>query len=75
MLRRSTRWGQRTRGVSNVDIDGNKSLQIKALGISSPFLKHYQDAVYYGTKLSGASNAKAKQTFNFTPRRLQWLHP
>jgi 2-alkyl-3-oxoalkanoate reductase len=34
-----------------------------------------EDAVYYGTKLRGASNAKAKQTFTFTPRRLQWLHP
>ena len=32
-------------------------------------------AVYYGTKLSAASNAKAKKTFNFTPRRLQWLRP
>jgi 2-alkyl-3-oxoalkanoate reductase len=32
-----------------------------------------EDAVYYGTKLSGTSNDKAKKTFNFTPRRLQWL--
>ena len=32
------------------------------------------DAVYYGTKLSGASNDKAKQAFNFKPRRLQWLN-
>ena len=31
------------------------------------------DAVYYGTKLRGASNGKAKKTFNFSPRRLQWL--
>jgi nucleoside-diphosphate-sugar epimerase len=31
------------------------------------------DAVYYGTKLSGASNEKAKRTFGFRPRRLQWL--
>jgi nucleoside-diphosphate-sugar epimerase len=30
-----------------------------------------EDAVYYGTKLSGASNDKAKKTFNFKPRRLQ----
>jgi hypothetical protein len=29
-----------------------------------------EDAVYYGTK-RGAANGKAKQTFNFTPRRLQ----
>jgi nucleoside-diphosphate-sugar epimerase len=32
-----------------------------------------EDAVYYGTKLRGASNEKAKRTFGFTPRRLQWL--
>jgi 2-alkyl-3-oxoalkanoate reductase len=32
-----------------------------------------EDAVYYGTKLSGASNEKAKRTFGFRPRRLQWL--
>lgn len=31
------------------------------------------DAVYYGTKLRGASNAKAKQIFEFRPRRLEWL--
>jgi len=32
------------------------------------------DAVYDGTKLSGASNDKAKKAFNFKPRRLQWLN-
>jgi 2-alkyl-3-oxoalkanoate reductase len=32
-----------------------------------------EDAVYYGTKLRGASNTKAKKTLRFTPRRLQWL--
>jgi len=32
-----------------------------------------EDAVYYGTKLSGASNAKARRTLAFEPRRLQWL--
>jgi nucleoside-diphosphate-sugar epimerase len=32
-----------------------------------------EDAVYYGTKLRGASNAKAKRTFGFHPRRLEWL--
>lgn len=31
------------------------------------------DAVYYATKLRGASNAKAKQAFNFKPRTLDWL--
>ena len=32
-----------------------------------------EDAVYYGTKLRGASNAKAKMARNFAPRRLEWL--
>jgi hypothetical protein len=32
-----------------------------------------QDAIYYGTKLRGASNAKANKTLRFTPRRLEWL--
>ncbi len=32
-----------------------------------------EDAVYYGTKLTGASNAKAKRTFGFKPRRLEWM--
>src|SRR5262245_36304895 len=32
-----------------------------------------EDAVYYGTKLRGASNAKAKRALNFAPRRLEWL--
>jgi nucleoside-diphosphate-sugar epimerase len=32
-----------------------------------------EDALYYGTKLRGASNKKVKQAFSFRPRRLQWL--
>jgi 2-alkyl-3-oxoalkanoate reductase len=32
-----------------------------------------EDAVYYGTRLSGSSNGKAKSTFGFLPRPLQWL--
>ncbi len=32
-----------------------------------------EDAVYYGTKLRGASNAKAKKTLGFRPRALEWL--
>jgi nucleoside-diphosphate-sugar epimerase len=32
-----------------------------------------EDAVYYGTKLRGASNANAKRTLGFAPRRLEWL--
>jgi nucleoside-diphosphate-sugar epimerase len=32
-----------------------------------------EDAVYYGTKLRGASNEKAKRAIHFMPRRLQWL--
>jgi nucleoside-diphosphate-sugar epimerase len=31
------------------------------------------DAVYYATKLSGASNAKAKQALQWKPRRLEWF--
>ncbi|HZY88125.1 MAG TPA: NAD-dependent epimerase/dehydratase family protein [Gemmataceae bacterium] len=31
------------------------------------------DVVYYGTKLRGASNAKAKSVLAFAPRRLEWL--
>jgi nucleoside-diphosphate-sugar epimerase len=32
-----------------------------------------EDAVYYATKISGASNAKAKRQLGFQPRRLEWL--
>ena len=32
-----------------------------------------EDIVYYGTKLRGASNEKAKKAFGFEPRRLEWL--
>jgi nucleoside-diphosphate-sugar epimerase len=32
-----------------------------------------EDAVYYGTKLRGASNEKAKSAFGFRPRPLEWL--
>jgi nucleoside-diphosphate-sugar epimerase len=32
-----------------------------------------EDAVYYGTKLRVASNAKAKRAFGFNPRPLEWL--
>lgn len=31
------------------------------------------DAVYYATKLRGATNAKAKRSFNFDPRPFEWL--
>jgi 2-alkyl-3-oxoalkanoate reductase len=31
------------------------------------------DAVYYGTKMRGVSNAKAKRELNFQPRSLEWL--
>jgi len=34
-----------------------------------------EDAVYYATKLSGASNAKAKRVLGWKPRRLEWLNP
>jgi 2-alkyl-3-oxoalkanoate reductase len=32
------------------------------------------DAVYYGTRLRGADNTKAKRVLRFTPRPLEWLH-
>ena len=32
-----------------------------------------EDAVYYQTKLRGASNPKAKRVLGFKPRRLEWL--
>jgi nucleoside-diphosphate-sugar epimerase len=32
-----------------------------------------EDAVYYQTRLSGASNAKARRELDLTPRRLEWL--
>jgi len=31
------------------------------------------DFIYYATRLRGASNAKAKREFGFSPRRLEWL--
>ena len=31
------------------------------------------DAVYYGTQMRGASNAKAKRDLNFQPRPLEWI--
>lgn len=33
------------------------------------------DAVYYGTKIRGASNAKAKRELDFQPRDLEWVVP
>jgi len=32
-----------------------------------------EDGVYYATRLSGASNAKAKRVLGWKPRRLEWL--
>ena len=32
-----------------------------------------EDAVYYGTRLRGATNAKAKRVLGFQPRPLEWL--
>lgn len=31
------------------------------------------DAVYYATRLRGASNEKAKRELGFRPRKLEWL--
>ena len=74
-------------GVYNL-VDGDPSPQAvwlpafaKFLGASAP--PHIteaeakavagEDAVYYATKLSGASNAKAKRVLGWKPRRLAWL--
>ena len=32
------------------------------------------DAVYYGTQMRGASNAKAKRELDFQPRPLEWIN-
>jgi len=32
-----------------------------------------EDAVYYATRLSGASNVKAKRALGWKPRQLEWL--
>ena len=32
-----------------------------------------EDAVYYQTKLCGASNAKAKRELHFAPRKREWF--
>jgi hypothetical protein len=32
-----------------------------------------ENAVYFGTKQRGASNARAKKVLGFGPRRLEWL--
>jgi hypothetical protein len=31
-----------------------------------------EDAAYYGTRLRGAANAKAKRELGFQPRLLEW---
>lgn len=36
-------------------------------------VQYGEDAVYYQTRLRGASNAKAKRELGFRPRRLEWL--
>ena len=33
-----------------------------------------EDAIYYHTRLRGASNKKARETLGFRPRRLEWLN-
>lgn len=33
-----------------------------------------EDALYYATRLSGASNAKAKRVLGWKPRQLEWLN-
>lgn len=43
------------------------------LSVEEGLEKRGADSVYYATKLRGASNEKAKHTFNFSPWPLEWL--
>lgn len=74
-------------GVYNVVDDDPVSMAVwipafaKFVGAPSPshvseqdaVQAHGPDAAYYALRLRGASNAKAKSEFGFTPRRLEWL--
>jgi nucleoside-diphosphate-sugar epimerase len=33
-----------------------------------------EDAIFYGTRMRGASNSKAKRELNFQPRPLEWMN-
>jgi nucleoside-diphosphate-sugar epimerase len=45
----------------------------KTISIGEAATSKGADAVYYATRLRGASNAKAKQHLGFNPRTLEWL--
>lgn len=76
-------------GVYNVVDDDPSPVNIwlpafaRSVGAAAPprvtleqaLLSAGEDAVYYGTKLRGATNEKARRTLGFQPRRLEWLGP
>jgi nucleoside-diphosphate-sugar epimerase len=43
------------------------------VSVEDAFRAEGEDAVYYGTRLRGASNAKAKRELGFQPRPLEWI--
>jgi nucleoside-diphosphate-sugar epimerase len=43
------------------------------VSVEDALKKDGADAVYYGTKMRGVSNAKAKRELNFQPRPLEWI--
>ena len=53
--------------------DRDRKIDPPRLTVEKALAAAGEDAVYYGTKLRGASNAKAKRVFGFRPRRLEWL--
>ncbi|MHC5778191.1 NAD-dependent epimerase/dehydratase family protein [Nostoc sp.] len=43
------------------------------ISVEDALLLSGADAIYYGTQMRGASNAKAKRELNFQPRPLEWI--
>jgi hypothetical protein len=59
-------------GMAREPMDGSRPSKVtiteqEALAAFGP------DAVYYATRLRGASNEKPKRELNFRPRPLEWL--
>ena len=43
------------------------------MSVEDALINSGADAIYYGTRLRGVSNAKAKRELGFQPRRLEWI--
>ena len=56
--------------VAVLMVGGGLSLQIF---VGDALKKSGADAVYYGTRMRGVSNSKAKRELNFRPRPLEWI--